>query len=81
MHRWRFPSTAGRMQRVAEKEDKILNKKEKDILGLKAAPQDEETTREIVTLLRKKELTVDRASRILADAQTMLPLISKLPTA
>jgi len=52
----------------------------KATLGLKADRQDEEIIKEVIALLREKELTVDRATRILADAQIMIPLITKLQT-
>lgn len=48
--------------------------------GLKADDKDEKTVIEIIKLIQDKELTVDRASRVLADAQTILPLFAKLPT-
>lgn len=41
-------------------------------------PQDEEVIREIVKMLCERELTIDRASRILADAQKLLPFVAKL---
>lgn len=45
-------------------------------LELTSDIQDEETLRAVITILRKKQLTVDRASRVLADAQSMLSKIS-----
>lgn len=52
----------------------------KRILGLTSDPEDEELTKEILKILSKRELTVERASRILADAQKMLPFLGKLIT-
>lgn len=47
-------------------------------LGFTSNLEDEETIRKIVKILCEDELTVDRASRILADAQKLLPFIGKL---
>lgn len=48
------------------------------MLGLKSNKDDEEIIKEILKMLSKRELTIDRASRVLADAQKMLPILSKL---
>lgn len=48
------------------------------ILGFTSNLEDEETIRKIVKILYEDELTVDRASRILADAQKLLPFLGKL---
>ena len=48
------------------------------IIGLISNEEDEEIFKKIREILCKHELTVDRASRVLADAQTMLPYIAKL---
>ena len=56
-----------------------MTKKERSIIGLKADETDEEITKDILRVFRDKELTVDRASRVLEDAQVMLPLMAKLP--
>lgn len=47
-------------------------------LGFTSNLEDEETIRKIVKILCEDELTVDRASRILADAQKLLPFLGKL---
>ncbi|MEY8412888.1 hypothetical protein AALB51_16845 [Lachnospiraceae bacterium 62-26] len=52
--------------------------KEREDLGLRSDEQDEELIKEIVKILRERELSFDRASRVLADAQAMLPYIAKL---
>lgn len=40
--------------------------------------EDEKTVFEIIRLLKVKKITVDRSLRILEDAKTILPLITKL---
>lgn len=46
---------------------------------LKADCGDDGITREVVALLAKKGLSVDRASRILEDARSMIPRLAKIP--
>ena len=46
--------------------------------NLKADSADESTVLEVIKLLKEKEITVDRSQRILEDAQTILPVITKL---
>ena len=46
---------------------------------LKASKQDEEVTRDLLLVIKNKDLTVERASSILADAQTLLMALAKLP--
>lgn len=48
-------------------------------MGLKCNHDDERLIFEILKIFREKNLSVDRASRVLADAQTMLPKLAKLP--
>ena len=55
-----------------------VNFKERDFLGLRSDEQDEELVKEIVKILCERKLSFDRASRVLADAQTMLPYMAKL---
>ena len=47
-------------------------------LGFTSNLEDEETIRKIIKILCEDELTVDRASRILADALKLLPFLGKL---
>lgn len=47
-------------------------------LGFTSNLEDEKTIRKIVKILCEDELTVDRASRILTDAQKLLPFLGKL---
>lgn len=47
-------------------------------MGLKTNKEDREVVELVIDLLREKEVTVDRASKILQDAQTIIPLITKL---
>lgn len=58
-----------------------MNRKDRKTLGLKSDERDEETVKEIIKLLQKKEINIDRAFRILEDAQSMLPFIAVLPPA
>ncbi len=51
----------------------------KRLWGLKSYSDDEHIVYEILKILGDEELTIDRASRVLADAQTMLPKLAKLP--
>ncbi|MEZ3435691.1 MAG: hypothetical protein K1W34_13945 [Lachnospiraceae bacterium] len=46
--------------------------------GLRTLEQDEETLKAITTFLAGRELTFDRASRILEDARKMLPYLAQL---
>lgn len=46
--------------------------------NLKANNEDEEIVFQIIEFLKDKELTVDRSKRVLKDARTILPLITKL---
>lgn len=46
--------------------------------NLKANSADEEIVLEMISFLKQKELTVDRSQKILEDARTLLPLITKL---
>ncbi len=55
-----------------------MNFKERDFLGLRSDEQDEELLEKIVKILCERELSFDRASRVLADAQVMLPYMAKL---
>lgn len=48
---------------------------------LKADQRDEETVKAIIKLLQEKEINIDRAFRILEDAQSILPFIAVLPPA
>ncbi len=50
------------------------------MLGLKSNKNDEEIVEEILKMLSKRELTIDRASRVLEDARKMLPILGKLVT-
>lgn len=50
---------------------------EKEI-GLLTSAKDRETVMQIIELLKQEDVTVDRASKILSDAQILIPLITKL---
>jgi len=47
-------------------------------LGIQSTDEDWKTVLEVIVFLRKKDITVDRASKILSDAQIYIPLITKL---
>lgn len=51
---------------------------ERMLIGLKAEHEDDNTTLEVVALLKRKDITVDRASRILQDAQVLIQKITPL---
>lgn len=53
---------------------------QRSLFGLKCRHEDEKLIYEILKILGDKELSVDRVSRVLMDAQTMLPRLAKLPT-
>ncbi len=64
--------------------DEAVEKKKIDYyarkkIGLKAKPEDDGIVREIIQLLAKKGITVDRAYKILKDVRTLLPRFAKLP--
>ena len=58
-----------------------MDRKDRKALGLKADQRDEETVKAIIKLLQEKEINIDRAVRILEDAQSILPFIAVLPPA
>ena len=55
-----------------------MNAAGRKALGFTSNLEDEETLRKIIKILCEDELTVDRASRILADALKLLPFLGKL---
>lgn len=56
----------------------MLDANARRIIGLMSDEGDEEILKEIMETLRKYELTVDRASRVLKDARKLLPYVAKL---
>lgn len=56
----------------------MLNDAKGRPLGLTSNKDDDEILKEIIKILCTHELTVDRASRVLMDAQKMLPYLAKL---
>ncbi len=61
-------------------EGRIFTNTQRSLFGLKCRHEDENLIYEILKILGDKELSADRASRVLADAQSMLPILAKLPT-
>ncbi|GFI51158.1 hypothetical protein IMSAGC020_02368 [Lachnospiraceae bacterium] len=57
---------------------KMLDANARRTIGLMSDKEDEEILKEIMEILRKHELTVDRASRVLKDARKLLPYVTKL---
>lgn len=57
---------------------KELDDAERKFLDFTSDQEDEEVVKEIVEILCKRKLTMDRASRILADAQKILPFLTKM---
>lgn len=51
---------------------------ERRALGFISDQEDEEVVKKIVEILCERKLTMDRASRILADAQKILPFLAKM---
>lgn len=56
----------------------MLDANARRTIGLMSDKGDEEILKEIMETLRKYELTVDRASRVLKDARKLLPYVTKL---
>lgn len=50
----------------------------RQVLDFTCDKQDEELVKKIINMMCEQEINVDRASRILADAQKMLPFVDKL---
>lgn len=48
------------------------------MMGLESTKEDRETVYLVIALLKEKDVTVDRASKILNDAQILIPLTTKL---
>ncbi len=57
---------------------KMLDANARRTIGLISDKEDDEILKEIMEILRKHELTVDRASRVLKDARKLLPYVTKL---
>lgn len=55
-----------------------MNGAERSALGFTSDQEDEETLKKIVEILCERKLTMDRASRILADAQKIIPFLAKM---
>lgn len=56
----------------------MYSKEIRGAIGLISIKEDEELVTSIINILKEKELTVDRASRVLKDAQTLIPLLARL---
>ena len=57
---------------------KMLDANARRTIGLISDKEYDEILKEIMEILRKHELTVDRASRVLKDARKLLPYVTKL---
>ncbi len=59
--------------------ERVFTIQQKTTVGLICDHSDEKLVTEILNIFCRKNLSVDRASRVLTDAQTMLPLVAKIP--
>lgn len=59
--------------------ERVFTNNQRNLFNLQCRHEDESLIYDILTILGNNDLSVDRASRVLTDAQTMLPILAKIP--